>query len=428
MKRITKTIDMYDIAALTANPWAEESVFPRKPVDLTPPPKFAESRDRLPAPHWEGHADTIACYWKAWELAFGNLRIPEAKIGFVSPYIDTAFNGCIFMWDSVFMLHFGRYGSAVFNFQQTLDNFYARQHRDGFICREISWSDGAERFERNDVSSTGPNLMPWSEWEYYLNTGDKERLAAVFPPLLAYTTWFRKWRSWPDGAYFSSGWGCGMDNQPRQPPGCKPAWEHGFMSWIDTTCQQILANRYLIEMARVLGREQDVAALVEETGRLAAHVNAKMWSGKKKFYFDRFRDGTLSDVKTIGAYWALIVDIVPPERRMFFSCTDGTMVLELYASTLRYRRIGDKEETLLDFKTDGHGGGDHVLPRLPRSSQRRADRSLAGPGADPYGGDGGREPLCPQRGRAASGSLPAAGWNRKWHRARDLPRWCLLPA
>lgn len=50
-----------------------------------------------------------------------------------------------------------------------------------------------------------------------------------------------------------------------------------------------------------------------------------------------------------------------PERRMYFSCTDGTMVLELYSSTLRYRRIGDPQETLIDFKADGHGGGDHVI-------------------------------------------------------------------
>ena len=37
MQRITKTVDQYDIAAFTASPWAEESVFPRKPVDRTPP-------------------------------------------------------------------------------------------------------------------------------------------------------------------------------------------------------------------------------------------------------------------------------------------------------------------------------------------------------------------------------------------------------
>jgi hypothetical protein len=33
MQRISKTIDMYDIATFTASPWAEESVFPRKPLD-----------------------------------------------------------------------------------------------------------------------------------------------------------------------------------------------------------------------------------------------------------------------------------------------------------------------------------------------------------------------------------------------------------
>ena len=85
------------------------------------------------------------------------------------------------MWDSSFMTMFGRYGSRAFNFQRTLDNFYSRQHADGFICREIAIGDGTDRFERFDPSSTGPNLMPWAEWEYYLHFQDKERLASVFP-------------------------------------------------------------------------------------------------------------------------------------------------------------------------------------------------------------------------------------------------------
>jgi glycogen debranching enzyme len=86
------------------------------------------------------------------------------------------------------------------------------------------------------------------------------------------------------------------------------------MSWIDTTCQQVLANRCLIRMAGVLGREQDVAELVAENERLTAFVNAKMWHRRRKFYADRFRDGKISDVKTIGAYWALFAGLVPSER------------------------------------------------------------------------------------------------------------------
>ena len=52
-----------------------------------------------------------------------------------------------------------------------------------------------------------------------------------------------------------------------------------------------------------------------------------------------------------------------PERRMYFSCTEGTMVIELISGTLRYKCIGDEAETELLLKGDGHGGGDAVLMR-----------------------------------------------------------------
>jgi predicted dehydrogenase len=50
-----------------------------------------------------------------------------------------------------------------------------------------------------------------------------------------------------------------------------------------------------------------------------------------------------------------------PERRMFFSCTEGTMIVELYAGTLKYRCIGDEGVTLVDISGDGHGGGDNYI-------------------------------------------------------------------
>lgn len=125
---------------------------------------------------WAGHDDEIAAYYKAWEIAFRNLGKPTKESGFVSPYIDAAFNGHIFMWDSCFMLMFGKYGDSVHCFQKTLDNFYCKQHKDGFICREINELDGVDRFYRHDPTSTGPEIMPWCEWQYYKNYGDKERL------------------------------------------------------------------------------------------------------------------------------------------------------------------------------------------------------------------------------------------------------------
>jgi len=300
------------------NRFVRENPFIGRPYKPGPLPRFEDAEGSLPRPFWESHADAVDCYWKAWEIAFRHLRQPAAKSGFVANYIDTAFNDHIFMWDSVFMLLFGLYGSRAFPFLQTLDNFYASQHSDGYICREIREADGAERFDRFDPSSTGPNLFPWVEWEYYQNFGDRERLASVFPVLAAYTQWFKKYRTWPDGTYFASGWGTGMDNQPRVPEGYSAAFDHGHMSWVDRTLQEIFVDGIMMKMAGELGRESDIADLGEEAARLKAWVNENMWNDRISFYTDRYRDGTLSDVKSIGSYWALIADAVPAGRMARF--------------------------------------------------------------------------------------------------------------
>ena len=50
-----------------------------------------------------------------------------------------------------------------------------------------------------------------------------------------------------------------------------------------------------------------------------------------------------------------------PERRIYFSCTEGTMVSELYSGRLEYRCLGDAETTRLEFGSEGHGGGDERI-------------------------------------------------------------------
>ena len=76
-----------------------------KPQVITPR-SFAEAKQILPNPIWAGHPKEIEMYWRAWEIAVGNIRAPQEGSGFVSSYLDTAYNGNIFMWDSSFMLMF----------------------------------------------------------------------------------------------------------------------------------------------------------------------------------------------------------------------------------------------------------------------------------------------------------------------------------
>jgi glycogen debranching enzyme len=299
------------------NRLVEENVFFEMPRETGGVPSFSEVRERLPHPFWAHHDDVIDCYWKTWELAFANLRRATEENGFVANYIDTAFNDCIFMWDSCFIMMFAKYGNHAFSFQRTLDNFYCKQHPDGFICRQISYNDGEDRFHRFDPVSTGPNVMAWAEMEYFELTGDLARLKNVFPVLAAYHRWLRMYRTWPDGSYWSSGWGCGMDNQPRLPQHWPPQADefyHGHQVWLDTCLQQILSAKLLASMADIVGRSEEAGDFAEEAARLTALVNEAMWDEATAFYYDLRQDRTRHELKTIGAFWALLADAVPEER------------------------------------------------------------------------------------------------------------------
>jgi len=296
------------------NSWVSENRFLSEPPEQKELPDFTGARSSLPDPFWDGHPATIDCYWRAWELAFGNLKQPTFENDFAANYCDTAFNGNLFMWDSAFVTCYGLYGRRVFNFQNTLDTFYRKQHADGFICREISEADGQDTFHRFDPSSTGPNILAWAEWNHFVATGNRRRLQSVFAPLVAYHQWTRQHRSWPDGSYWSTGWGCGMDNLPRVKEYDHEAWGHGHLTWVDATFQALLSAKTLLQIATLLGRQDEVDDLVDEIDGLTRYVNQNLWNSENEFYFDRFPDGSLSRVKHIGAYWALLAGCIPAER------------------------------------------------------------------------------------------------------------------
>ena len=301
------------------SPYVQENVFLRAGAQGEALPTYDKVKAALPEPVWEGHELSLAAYDFTWRTAFDNLRRPAPESGFIRNFIDTAFNGCLFMWDSAFILMFGKYADRLFHFQGTLDNFYAKQHRDGFICREIDERTGKDRFTRFDPSATGPNILPWCEWEYFRSFGNAERLSRVFPPLLALHLWMKANYTWRDGGYFSSGWGCGMDNMPRLAPGYDERFSHGHMIWLDICLQQLLSAKLLARMARVLCRPGEAAILEKEAAALTELINTRLWDEKTAFYYDLWQDGRQNGVKSIGAYWALLADAVPPENRKLFT-------------------------------------------------------------------------------------------------------------
>jgi glycogen debranching enzyme len=107
-----------------------------------------------------------------------------------------------------------------------------------------------------------------------------------------------------------------MDNQPRLEPGYSVDFSHGHMVWLDSCIQQVLSGKILLRIAGIIGREEEEALteLREEVEHLTAFINEKLWCEEDGFYYDLWKNGRLNKVKSVGAYWALLADLIPEER------------------------------------------------------------------------------------------------------------------
>jgi hypothetical protein len=310
-----------------------------------PLPRFEETRSLLPSPIADEQPLWVETYWKAWELAFRNFHEPTQGSGFVSQFIDAAFNQNIFLWDSCFMTMFCNYGHPFVPGISTLDNFYAKQFEDGEICREINRTTGVEfgpwtNFEKKPLFSRwgwntpdgenadrsiifqgrrppSPNprltldaldhpILAWAELEHFRLSGDRLRLAAVWEPLVRYYRALQKYLRQGNGLYLTD-W-ASMDNSPRNP------YLNRGGTGIDITAEMVLFARDLAEMARLLGKYREALGFRREADDLSLLINRLMWDEKTKFYYDLTVDGLRAPVKTVAAFWTLLAGVASKEQ------------------------------------------------------------------------------------------------------------------
>ncbi|HEY1791495.1 MAG TPA: trehalase family glycosidase [Opitutaceae bacterium] len=316
--------------------------FSKKAYDPHPLPDYAKLKDQLPAPILASHPEWVALYWKAWEIAFHNFHEPEPGSHFVSQFIDAAFNKNTFLWDTCFMSMFCNVAHPLVPGIESLDNFYARQHADGEIGREIvrstgldyaPWVDAGGRplFSRNGFNADSPDspvkyrgrpvpepaprltldavdnpLPAWAELESYRVTGDRDRIARVYPPLAAYYGAIRKYLRQGNGLYVTD-W-ASMDNSPRN------RYLANGGTAVDTSSQMVLFARQLSEMAGMLGKDRDRLAFALDARELSGIINRLMWNPDRRFYFDLTQDGRQAPVRTVAAYWTLLAEVAPVDR------------------------------------------------------------------------------------------------------------------
>jgi hypothetical protein len=298
---------------------------------------FSEARDKLPFPIFDEDTAYVSCYWKAWEIAFKNFYEPAQGSGFVSQFADAAFNENAFAYDASFLTMFLNYGHPYVPGISTLDNFYARQHENGEICREINRSTGSDcelwiNKERKPFYSVyGPGfggkswtvnyinreppetpsyntldalnnpVLAWAELESYKITGDKARLEMVWEPLLHYYLALEEYLRQGNGLYITD-W-ASMDNSPRN------IYLNGGGCGIDISSQMALFAHQLAEIAEIIGKAEQVKIFEVKSAVIGENINKLMWDRKNKFYYDLTSNNQLIKIKTVAGFWPLLAKI-----------------------------------------------------------------------------------------------------------------------
>ena len=112
-----------------------------KQYTMAPPPKFADVKDHLPRPVFEGHPDALETYWYCWKTFLGvwyyaPYHPNHQAVANINGYPTWAGWGSAQVWDSFSQMYYAKYGHQVYPFITQFDNAYARQHENGFICQE----------------------------------------------------------------------------------------------------------------------------------------------------------------------------------------------------------------------------------------------------------------------------------------------------
>ena len=270
------------------------------------------------------------------EKIMGN---PDAPYYYKKPYLDAAFNGDVFLWDTAFIMCWAKYHIDELPVYQSLDNFYESMDEDGFIARHYKGDTGKTAYPKEHPSSIAPPLLAFAELELESQKSNIERLRKVYPTLRKHHQYMVNTYQLEDGLFFSDALGFGMDDIKRY----SYDWEDdgkglpftqelygeiydsakrwnilNSMLWnvqgrcVDLSAQMAFNAQSLAEIAKKIGQEKDVAGYIQFSNELKDAINQHCWSEKDGFYFDLGYD----HIKRfhIGMYWMLMAKLVPEER------------------------------------------------------------------------------------------------------------------
>jgi len=314
--------------------------------------------DMIPLPYIVSHPAWTSCYQYALKILFKNIHKPNAGTGFVSNFIDAAFNKDIFLWDTCFMSMFCNLLSPFIPGICSLDNFYCKQFDDGEIPREMVRDTGKDfllwtnRFHAplysqfhnhykfrglstmTDISFDDlykPNLgrtpeekpyltldnlnhplLAWAEWESWKQTGNTKRLSMVIESLWHYYKALHYHLRHTNNLYVTD-W-ASMDNSPRN---------KGLALGVDISSEMVLFANNLISIMDVLEKEGfpviekqgRTEQLIKEKNETAQAIQNLMWDEKTKFFYDLDQSMHRIPIKTAAAFWTILSGVATKSQQ-----------------------------------------------------------------------------------------------------------------
>lgn len=282
---------------------------------------------QLPEPILEQHPQWVELYNFAWRLAANSIRELRKRLYVCNAWDPT--RNFQWVWDTCFGSLYCRYGAGQFPGINGLDNFYDLQREDGYISMTYDMDTGEEAYP----DRINPPLFAWTEWEYYLTTGDASRFERVVPKIERLMDWIdanrrtrahQRRRMLDRSAqqlerpkdefqlyYFRDCGSSGMDDSPRTP---RLPDAGQFFDWIDLSSQMALAFRCLGKMQAVVGNAAKAEYWEKRARELGGLINDELWCEQTAFYHDRMLPNNFVGCKTAAGFWPILAGICPAER------------------------------------------------------------------------------------------------------------------
>ena len=214
------------------------------------------------------------------------------------------------LWDSVFHSIGNVYLDPNLAFL-TIRSILDMQREGGFIPHMCEP-------DRYIAEHTQPPLVAWGVWKLYERTGKKEWVEAMYDANCRFLDWINDNRDanknhlyeWYVSPY-SPDCRCGesgMDNTPRFDV-------VQLMDAIDFSCYMANEMRYMVKIAKLLGKDEDAARFETEFNLIKEQINALLYDSEDGRYYDReLESGELRKVATVAGFLPLFSGVCSEEE------------------------------------------------------------------------------------------------------------------